>query len=107
MNSRWTRFIIVLLSLFVITIFIGQVFFARGERLSLETAYRYDMDVEIPFEGVYMRDETPVYNIGSGVLSYECENGSKVGKSTVIARRYKSESDVTYRREIEKVIKNG
>ena len=103
MNSRWTRFIIVLLSLFVITIFIGQVFFASGEKLSLETAYRYDLDEEIPFEGVYMRDETPIYDSGSGVLSYECENGSKVGKSTVIARRYKSESDVTYRREIEKI----
>lgn len=103
MNSRWTRFIIVLLSLFVITIFIGQAFFTSGEKLSLETAYRYDLDVEIPFEGVYMRDETPIYDSGSGVLSYECENGSKVGKSTVIARRYKSESDVTYRREIEKI----
>lgn len=103
MNSRWTRFIIVVLSLFVITIFIGQIFFASGEKLSLETAYRYDLDVEIPFEGVYMRDETPIYDFGSGVLSYECENGSKVGKSTVIARRYKSESDVTYRREIENI----
>ena len=103
MNSRWTRFIIVLLSLFVITIFIGQVFCTSGEKLSLETAYRYDLDVEIPFEGVYMRDETPIYDTGSGVLSYECDNGSRVGKSTVIARRYKSESDVTYRREIEKI----
>ena len=103
MNSRWTRFIIVILSLFVIVIFIGQAFFAGGEKLSLETAYRYDLDVEIPFEGVYMRDETPIYDSGTGVLSYECENGSKVGKSTVIARRYKSESDVTYRREIEKI----
>lgn len=103
MNSRWTRFIIVVLSLFVITVFIGQAFFAGGERLSLETAYRYDIDVEIPFEGVYMRDETPIYDFGTGVLSYECSDGSKVGKSTVIARRYKSESDVANRREIEKI----
>lgn len=103
MNSRWTRFIIVVLSLFVITVFIGQAFFAGGERISLETAYGYDLDVEIPFEGVYMRDETPIYDYGSGVLGYECEDGSKVGKSSVVARRYRSESDITYRREIEKI----
>ncbi len=103
MNSRWTRFIIVVLSLFVITVFIGQAFFAGGDKISLETAYRYDLDVEIPFKGVYMRDETPIYDTGSGVLSYECEDGSKVGKSSIIARRYKNESDVAYRREIEKI----
>ena len=103
MNSRWTRFIIVVLSLFVITVFIGQTFFAGGEHIALETAYRYDLDVEIPFKGVYMRDETLVYDYGSGVLSYECDDGSKVGKSSVSARRYKSESDVANRREIEKI----
>ncbi len=103
MNSRWTRFIVVVLSLFVIVIFIGQAFFAGGEKISLETAYRYNLDVEIPFKGVYMRDETPIYDYGSGVLSYECEDGSKVGKSTIIARRYKSESDVECRREVEKI----
>ncbi len=103
MNSRWTRFLIVVLSLFVITVFIGQAFFAGGENISTETVNRYDLDVEIQFQGVYMRDETPIYDHGSGVLGYECEDGSKVGKSTVVARRYQSKSDVQYRREIEKI----
>lgn len=103
MNSRWTRFIIVVLSLFVITVFIGQAFFAGGEKISTETVNRYDLDVEIPFEGVYMRDEVPIYDNRSGVLGYECEDGSKVGKSTVVARRYQSESDVQFRREIERI----
>lgn len=101
MNSGWTRAVIVVLSVFVIMIFVGQAFFASGQKLSVETAYRYDYDKEIPFDGVYMRDETPVYSVGTGVLSYECEDGSKVGKSSVVARRYKSENDVACRREIE------
>ena len=107
MNSAWTRAVIVLLSLFVITIFVGQVFFASGQRLSTETAYRYDYDEEIPFDGVYMRDETPVYSgwASGGVLNYECEDGSKVGKSSVVARRYKSEADINYRRQIEELQK--
>lgn len=103
MNSRWTRFIIVVLSLFVITIFIGQAFFAGGDYYPTETAYRYNIDEEISFRGVYMRDESLIYNSGSGVLNYVCENGSKVGKSSVIARRYRNETDVVYRREIENI----
>lgn len=103
MNSRWTRFIIVVLSLFVITIFVGQAFFAGGDNYPVETAYRYNYEEEIPFKGVYMRDETLVYDFGSGVLSYEIEDGSKVGKSSVIARRYRSENDIIYRREIENI----
>lgn len=103
MNSGWTRAVIALLSLFVIMIFVGQVFFSSGVKLTTETALRYDYDEEIPFDGVYMRDEVPVYSTGTGVLSYEREDGSKVGKSSVIARRYRSENDVTYRRRIEEL----
>ena len=101
MRSRWTTAIIALLSLFVILIAVGQIFFAGGEDITTETVYFYDMEQEIPFEGVYMRDETLIYSSGSGVISYEHEDGSKVGKSSVIARRYKSESEIEYRREIE------
>lgn len=103
MNSRWTRFIIVVLSLFVITIFIGQAFFAGGDDYPAETAYRYSIDEEISFRGVYMRDESLIYSSGSGVLNYVCEDGSKVGKSSVIARRYRSENDVICCREIENI----
>ena len=103
MRSRWTAFIIVVVSLLVIMLAVGQTFFAGGSDLSTETAYFYSMEEEIPFTGVYLRDETVVYDSGSGVLSYECDNGSRVGKSTVVARRYKSESDINARREIERL----
>lgn len=101
MNSAWTRAVIVVLSLFVITIFIGQVFFTNRSDITVETAYQYEFDVEIPFEGVFMRDESLIYSSGSGVLAYECEDGSKVGQSTVIARRYKTEDDVSHKRQME------
>lgn len=101
MRSAWTRTVIVVLSLFVIFVFIGQVFITNRSDIAVETAFRYDFDVEIPFDGVYMRDETLIYDYGSGVLGYECEDGSKVGKSTVIARRYRSENDLSYLRQIE------
>lgn len=103
MESRWTSIIILVLSLFVLVFFIGQVFFAGGEKVETETAFTYSMTEDIPFEGVFLRDETVVYSSGSGVLDYEHSDGSKVGKSSVIARRYRSEADIEYRREIEKI----
>lgn len=101
MRSRWTTVIVVLLSVFVITVAVGQIFFAGGDEIKTETALFYDMEEEIPFTGVYLRDETVIYSQGMGVLSYEHEDGSKVGKSSVIARRYKTESEIDSRREIE------
>lgn len=103
MESRWTSIIIIVLALFVFVFFIGQVFFADGGKVTTETAYTYSMTEDVPFEGVFLRDETVVYSPGSGVLDYEHSDGSKVGKSSVIARRYRSETDIECRREIEKI----
>lgn len=101
MNSRWTTAIIAVLSVFVILIAIGQACFTKGEKVTTETAYAYNFDEEVAFDGVYLRDEKLIYNSGTGVLSYECEDGSKVGKSTVVARRCRSDNDIAYRREAE------
>lgn len=103
MRSRWTAFIIAVVSLLVLTLAVGQTFFAGGSDLATETAYFYSMEEEIPFTGVYLRDETVVYDSGAGVLSYEVDNGSRVGKSTVVARRYRAESDISARRESERL----
>ena len=103
LNSAWTRTIIAVLSVFVILVAVGQVFFAGGAKITTETTYNYGYDAEIPFEGVILRDETVIYNSGSGVLGYEHEDGVKAGKSTVIARRYKNDGDVAYLMEIERL----
>lgn len=101
MESRWTTTIIVVLSAFVIVFFLGQVFFSAEEPIRTETAYVYDMTEDIPFEGVYLRNETVVHSAGSGVLSYEHEDSSKVGQSSIVAYRYRNESDIELRRQIE------
>ena len=101
MESRWTTAIVLVLSAFVIVFFMGQVFFSGGDALRTETAYVYDMTEDIPFEGVYLRDESVVHSAGTGVLSYEHEDSSKVGQSSVIAYRYRNESDIEVRRQIE------
>lgn len=101
MKSPWTTVVIAILSLFVLLVAMGQVFFARRADYSTEVAYSYDHEADVSFDGVYMRDESLIYNSGTGVLIFENEDGTKVGKSSVIARRYKSEGDSVYLREIE------
>lgn len=101
MESRWTSAIIAVLSAFVIMYFVGQVFLSGGSDIRTETAYVYDMTEDIPFEGVYLRNEQVIYSAGTGVISYEHEDSSKVGKSSVIAYRYRNESDIDLRRQIE------
>lgn len=103
MNSAWTRAVLVIVSAFVILVAVGQIFFVGRSSVKTETALSYNFDEEIPFEAVFLRDESVVYDNSAGVLCYEYEDGIKVGKSTVIARRYKNESDIAYRREIEKL----
>lgn len=103
MESRWTTTIIVVLSAFVILFFLGQVFFNGGSGIKTETAYVYDMTEDIPFDGVYLRNESVVYSAGKGVLNYEHDDGSKVGKSSIIAYRYKNERDIELRRQIEEL----
>ena len=86
MRSRWTTVTVFVLSAFVILIAVGQLFFAGGEKLKYETAYIYSMEEEVPFDGVYLRDETLIYGSGTGILSYEYEDGSRVGKSSAYAK---------------------
>ena len=105
MKSPWTTVIIALLSLFVLLVAIGQVFFAHRNDYSTEVAFSYDREADVTFDGVFMRDESLIYNSGTGVLNFENADGTKVGKSSVIARRYKSESDSVYLREIESLKK--
>lgn len=103
MESRWTTTIIVVLSAFVIVFFLGQVFFTGGSDIKTETAYVYDMTEDIPFDGVYLRNESVIYSAGSGVLNYVHEDGSKVGNSSIIAYRYKNENDIELRSRIEEL----
>jgi len=103
MESRWTTSIIAVLSLFVILYFLGQVFFTGGRTVQTETAYVYDLTDDIPFEGVYLRTEEVVYSNGTGIISYAHEDSSKVGKSSVIAYRYRNERDIELNREIDEL----
>lgn len=104
MESAWTKVVVALLCLFVILLAFGQFMIVEeSASIATETAYAYTHTKEIEFDGVFLRDESVVYNTSNGVLSYECDDGAKVGRSSVVARRYNNESDIEYRRRIEEL----
>lgn len=105
MKSPWTTVVVAIVSLFVLLVAIGQVFFSGGKSLSTEVAYLYEHEENIPFEGVYLRNESIVYDNGAGILSFENPDGTKVSKNSVVARRYENENDSVYLRDIE-MLKN-
>ena len=105
LNSAWTRAVVLIVSVFIILVAVGQLFFVGRSSVTTETVYNYGFDEEIPFEGVFLRNETVVHDVNAGVLCYEYEDGIKVGKSTIIARRYKNDADIARRREIEQLEK--
>ncbi|MGN0687675.1 MAG: HlyD family efflux transporter periplasmic adaptor subunit [Oscillospiraceae bacterium] len=101
MESRWTILIITVLALFVIIYFFGHTFMTGKSDIRTETAYAYDITDDIPFEGVYLRTEEVIYSTGTGVLSYQHEDSAKVGKSSVVAYRYRNEGDIDINRRID------
>lgn len=105
MNSAWTRTVLVVVSVFVILVAVGQIFFVGGSSVKTETALNYNFDEEIPLKAVFLRDETVVYDNNTGILCYEYDDGIKVGKSTIVARRYKNDIDIVRKREIEQLEK--
>ncbi len=100
-NTLTTKIVGALLALFLVLTVVGQFFVKSGNDLKIEVAMRYNSQDTIDFIGVFARDEHTVSRVTSGVLLYEHEDGSKVGKNSIIANTFASRADIEYSREID------
>ncbi|MBR1751731.1 MAG: hypothetical protein IJ740_12840, partial [Ruminococcus sp.] len=64
-----------------------------------EEAILCDINENIPFKGVVVRNESVVTNSGSGVYEYLYQDGSKVSAGSVIAEVYASEDTLLKKRK--------
>ncbi len=92
------------LVLFLI-IFVSIVYNFRNNESATETALIAEAKASVEFRGVFIRDEQPVTYTGKGVLSYNVEDGGKVGSGSLIASVYADESQIDRNREIKKLEK--
>lgn len=89
----------IVLVLFVV-LFVSIVYNFRNRESNTVSALMAEATVSREFKGVFVRDETPVFYSGNGVLSYNVSDGGKVGNGSVIAEVYASEDQIALNRKI-------
>lgn len=100
-----TKLITIVLAIFLLVTVVSQFFVGTEHSYRTEVALRYDSQDTIEFYGVFARNEHTVSRSTNGIIQYAHEDGSKVGKNSVIANTYSSASDITLTADIKNLHK--
>lgn len=100
-----TKLITIVLAIFLLVTVVSQFFVGTEHSYRTEVALRYDSQDTIEFYGVFARNEHTVSRSTNGIIQYAHEDGSKVGKNSVIANTYSSASDITLTADIKNLQK--
>ena len=98
-----TKLVTVVLAVFLLLTIAGQFFAGNDHSYKTEVALKYDSQDTIEFYGVFARNEHTVSRKINGTIQYEHEDGSKVGKNSVIANAYGSAADISLTADINKL----
>lgn len=98
-----TKLVTAVLAVFLLVTIVSQFFVGSDHSYKTEVALKYDSQDTIEFYGVFARNEHVVTRKVNGIMQYEHEDGSKVGKNSVIANTYSSASDITLTADIKKL----
>lgn len=104
-DSKTTKVISILLVFFLLVTVISQIYIKVNQPVKTEVAMRYSTTESLLFKGVYIRNEHTVPYSTSGIISYTHEDGSKLAKNSVIAKVYKTDSDLEIKQQIEDINK--
>ena len=102
-NTITVRIVIVALAVMLVLMVIRQISLFYVTDLKTERAVLYTIDKDVPFVGVFVRDERVLTYSGSGVFSYLYPDGSKIAKNAVIAEVYDSIEQIEAKAEIERL----
>ncbi len=98
--------IIVLVVVLLMLISVGnQIVHYFYKPYKTETVFEYVVADEIQVKGVMARNETPINIEKQGTMKYYTDNGSKVGKNSVIAKSFADTNEVVTYNLIERVDK--
>ena len=100
MNEITTRILRGLLLVFAVVMVFSIVWHLLFRGYETENAIYYEVSDAAAFQGVYIRDETPLTVSGSGAVRYLASDGAKLGVGSVIAEIYDSEAQISLRRRI-------
>lgn len=100
MNEITTRILKILLMTFAVVLASTIFYHLLFQDYETETAVYYEVSDVSAFQGVYVRDETPVPYSGSGAVRYCVNDGAKVGVGSVIAEVYADGEQIDLRSRI-------
>lgn len=103
MNSLTVKILAALVSVLMITTICTQVYYALHDRHDTVEAVIANINENIPFDGVIIRDEKVITYEGDGVLDYQYSDGSKISVNDTIANVYESENAIIARNRITQI----
>lgn len=102
-NNITAKVLILLITALLLTMVGSQAYRILNDRHDTQEAVLYSINEDIDFQGVIVRDETPVTYSGGGVVSYSYPDGSKVSTGNAVAQIFDSEEAVSAARRLEQV----
>ena len=102
-NNITAKVLILLITALLLTMVGSQAYRILNDRHDTQEAVLYSINEDIDFQGVIVRDETPVTYSGGGVVSYSDSDGSKVSTGNAVAQIFDSEEAVSAARRLEQV----
>ena len=102
-NNITAKVLILLITALLLTMVGSQAYRILNDRHDTQEAVLYSINEDIDFQGVIVRDETPVTYSGGGGVSYSFSDGSKVSTGNAVAQIFDSEEAVSAARRLEQV----
>ncbi|MGN1133841.1 MAG: HlyD family efflux transporter periplasmic adaptor subunit [Oscillospiraceae bacterium] len=103
MKSYTIRILSCVLLLLLCTIFGSQVYNKLTDQHKVEEAVVCDVNEDITFDGIIIRDEKILQYNGKGIVDYTCEDGSKISVGSTIANVYENEDAIIANQRITKL----
>lgn len=105
MKSLTGKLLVTLMTILMVTTIGTQVYYMLHDKHDIAEAVIAEIDENISFKGVVVRDEQVITYSGGGVLDYQYEDGSKVSVNSAVANVYDSQESIVAKSKIEEIDK--
>jgi len=105
MNAATSKIIRALIIIVVLVFFVSKVYESFKDNYNTEEAISYNVNENIVFEGVFVRNETVITHDTHGVIDYLYPDGSKLSNSSIIANIYENEQQIYAKYKIQELYK--
>lgn len=103
MNTATSKIIRALIIIVVLVFFVAKVYESFKDNYETEEAVSYNVNENIVFDGVFVRNETIITHDTKGVIDYLYPDGSKLSNSSVIANVYENEQQIYAKYKIQEL----